>query len=96
MATAIVKGALLAGKLGTKKALKLLKDHGHKAKVSRKGDKIKVAYEEGRKGKFKTKVETLPKEPTLKRVRDFLGYKHGGRVVGIAKRGFGRALKKGE
>ena len=39
MATAIVKGALLAGKLGTKKALKLLKDHGHKAKGSRKGDK---------------------------------------------------------
>ena len=27
---------------------------------------------------------------------EFLRYKHGGRVTGIAKRGFGRALKKGK
>ena len=43
------------------------------------------------KGKFKTKIKTLPKEPTLKKVRDFLGYKKGGLIKGkhkLAKRGF--------
>ena len=49
-----------AGKLTTKKTLKILRDHGHKSKV--KGDKIKTAYSEGSGGKFKTKIKTLPKE----------------------------------
>ena len=48
MAAPVVAGTILAGRLATKKALKLLRDHGHKAKV--KGDKIKAAYSEGSKG----------------------------------------------
>ena len=101
MAKQIVAGALLAGKLATKKALKLLKDHGHKAKV--KGDKIKAVFDTSKTSKktgkiiFQERVETLPKEPTLKRVRDFLGYKKGGRVGlksgGLAKRGKGCEIK---
>ena len=78
-----------AGKLTTKKTLKILRDHGHKSKV--KGDKIKTAYSEGSGGKLKTKIKTLPKEPTLKIVKDFLGYKKGGLLKGkpkLAKRGF--------
>ena len=89
MAAPVVAGMTLAAKLATKKALKLLRDHGHKAKV--KGDKIKATYSEGSKGTFKTKVKTLPKEPTLKKVRDFLGYQKGGLVSGkpkLAKKGW--------
>ena len=38
-----------------------------------KGNKIKAEYQQGSGGKFETKIKTLPKEPTLKTVRDFLG-----------------------
>ena len=95
MAAPIVAGAVLAGKLATKKALKLLRDHGHKAKV--KGDKIKAVYDTSKTSKktgkiiTQKKVETLPKEPTLKKVRDFLGYQKGGLVSGkpkLAKKGW--------
>ena len=75
MAAPVVAGALLAGKLATKKALKLLRDHGHKAQV--KGDKMKAAYSEGSKGKLKTKINTLPKEPPIKKVRDLLNLDFG-------------------
>ena len=95
MAAPIVAGMTLAAKLATKKALKLLKDHGHKAKV--KGNKIKAEYQQGSEGKFETKIKTLSKEPTLKAVRDFLGYKKGGRVGfksgGLAIRGRGCEIK---
>ena len=64
--------------ISSKKAISILKQHGHKSKV--KGDKIKAVYQEGKGGVFKTKVETLPKNPTLARVKDFLGYKKGGKV----------------
>ena len=95
MALPVVAGLTLAGKLATKKALKLLRDHGHKAKV--KGDKIKAVYDTSKTSKktgkiiTQKKVETLPKEPTLKKVRDFLGYQKGGLVSGkpkLAKKGW--------
>ena len=69
--------------LSSKKALNILRAHGHKSKV--KGDKIKTAYQEGKGGKFKTKIETLPKEPSLARVKNFLGYKSGGLIKGKPK-----------
>jgi len=71
-------------KISSKRAISILKQHGHKSKV--KGDKIKVAYHQGGGGTFKTKVETLPKNPTLARVKDFLGYKEGG-IISFKKGG---------
>jgi len=66
-------------KLSSKRVISILKQHGHKSKV--KGNKIKAAYTMGdAKGNFKTKVDTLPKNPTLARVKDWLGYKKGGKV----------------
>ena len=65
-------------KISSKRALSILREHGHISKV--KGNKIKAAYQQGKGGVFKTKVETLPKEPTLQQVKNFLGYKKGGKV----------------
>ena len=71
-------------KISSKRAISILKQHGHKAKV--KGDKIKAAYQQGGGGVFKTKVDTLPKNPTLGRVKDWLGYKEGG-IISLKKGG---------
>jgi len=80
-------------KISSKRTIAILKDHGHKAKVSRKGDKIKVAYSQGAQGKFKTKVDTLPKNPTLGKVKDWLGYKEGGKVKKNWIQGVNKSIK---
>ena len=89
----IVAGAVVAGKLATKKAIKLFKDHGVKAKL--KDGKIKAAdvgvkQATGKntkpiKERTVTKIKEFSKNPTLKSVKDFLGYKKGGLVSGKPK-----------
>jgi hypothetical protein len=95
----LVGAAVVAGKLATKKAIKILKDHGVKAKL--KDGKIKAADVGVKKATGKnpkpikertfTKIKEFSKNPTLKSVKDFLGYKKGGLVSGkpkIAKKGW--------
>ena len=80
-------------KLATNTALKMLKDHGHKAKVV--GDKIKASYKEVKSGiepikeRTFTKIQELEASPTVKSVKDFLGYKKGGLVC----KGNGKAIR---
>ena len=96
---AAVGAAVGAGKLATKKAIKILKDHGVKAKL--KDGKIKAADVGVKKATGKnpkpikertfTKIKEFSKNPTLKSVKDFLGYRKGGLVSGkpkIAKKGW--------
>ena len=78
-------------KISSKRAISILNQHGHKAKV--KGDKIKAAYHQGGGGVFKTKVDTLPKNPTLARVKDWLGYKKGGKVKKNWIQGVNKSIK---
>ena len=91
--------ALKAGKIATKKAIKILKDHGVKAKL--KDGKIKAADVGVKQATGKnpkpikertfTKIKEFPKNPTLKSVKDFLGYRKGGLVSGkpkLAKKGW--------
>ena len=80
-------------KLATDTALKMLKEHGSKAKVV--GDKIKATYQEVKSGiepikeRTFTKIKELEASPTVKTVKDFLGYKKGGFVC----RGNGKAMR---
>ena len=95
----LVGAAVVAGKLATKKAIKILKDHGVKAKL--KDGKIKAADVGVKKATGKnpkpikertfTKIKEFSKNPTLKSVKDFLGYQKGGLVSGkpkLAKKGW--------
>ena len=95
-----ISTALEVGKIATKKALKILKDHGVKAKL--KNGKIKAADVGVKQATVKnpkpikertfTKIKEFSENPTLKSVKDFLGYKKGGLVISgkpkIAKKGW--------
>jgi hypothetical protein len=62
-------------------------DTNQKSKVI----KLKQHTQKVQEVNLKLKLKTLPKEPTLKIVKDFLGYKKGGLLKGkpkLAKRGF--------
>ena len=99
MAAPLVAAGIAVGKIATKKALKLLRDHGVKAKL--KNGKIKAADVGVKQATGKnpkpikertfTKIKEFSENPTLKSVKDFLGYRKGGLVSGkpkLAKKGW--------
>ena len=99
MALPVVAGLTLAGKLATKKALKLLRDHGVKADFKKgkiRATDVGVKQATGKnpkpiKERTYTKIKKFSANPKRKDIKDFLGYQKGGLVSGkpkLAKKGW--------
>ena len=95
----IARGALAAGKIATKKAIKLLKDHGVKADFKKgkiRAADVGVKQATGKnpkpiKERTYTKIKKFSANPKRKDIKDFLGYQSGGLIKGkpkLAKKGW--------